>query len=295
MVITEPDPESLLNFFPGIWSDQREAFSLDNLSSTPPCIALAIQPHSEKGDVGYGPFYSEPFRTDYQTGTVIYWEIVFPERVGGNNDNWLFLTATNRANLGVEAYVSYYSQNEPEFVIFDWAWPDPPTRWRTVRPLRELGKYIREHTINGNYVRSLPYLNFTYQISPSHWRNQVWLFCVAESRWDLIYQFDYPATLEAQHGLNKWGPMVESFRTSAYAGTALMGAFNTQLASRRSDGSWDAFKKLEPKEADSRNDGFGFIKVHDEPQHTWLVCSRSLGPRLWRWMASSPTPRPVDA
>jgi hypothetical protein len=44
---------------------------------------------------------------------------------GGNVNTWLYLTATNRSGLGVEALVSYDGQNTPHFRVYDWARTDP--------------------------------------------------------------------------------------------------------------------------------------------------------------------------
>ena len=53
------------------------------------------------GGVGYGMFYNGAFKTNWSTGTAIYWEIVCPTPPGGNVNNFLYLTATNRSGKGV--------------------------------------------------------------------------------------------------------------------------------------------------------------------------------------------------
>src|SRR5262245_17243129 len=57
-------------------------------------------------------FYTSAFRTAFARGTSLYYEIVCPTQPGGNVNNWLYLTATNRAQKGVEAFVAYRGQND---------------------------------------------------------------------------------------------------------------------------------------------------------------------------------------
>lgn len=73
------------------------------------------------GGVGYGMFYTDPFKKNWATGTAIYWEIICPTPPGGNVNNFLYLTATNRAGKGVEAFISYNGQSQTFFKVFDWA------------------------------------------------------------------------------------------------------------------------------------------------------------------------------
>jgi hypothetical protein len=69
------------------------------------------------GGVGFGVFYDAAYKFAFDSGTAAEFSILCPDRPGGNVDTWLYLTATNRSALGVEAYVAYYGQDEPSFVV----------------------------------------------------------------------------------------------------------------------------------------------------------------------------------
>ncbi len=201
------------------------------------------------GGVGYGMFYNGAFKTNWSTGTAIYWEIVCPTPPGGNVNNFLYLTATNRSGKGVEAFIAYNGQNQTFFKIFDWArYPAAP--WQTNVPFANLASYVRTESAHGHPYQVLPLLNMTYQSAADHWYNQVWLLNYTASRWDLVYQFDYAATLAEQQGVwvGSWGPIVETFQ-NPYQGTNPMGALATQLVSRNSGNQWGAWHLLGPSDS----------------------------------------------
>jgi hypothetical protein len=75
------------------------------------------------GGVGYGMFYKGAFRRAFARGTSFSYEIVCPNPPGGNIDTSLYVTATNRAHKGVEAFVAYQGQDDTRFKVFDWARP----------------------------------------------------------------------------------------------------------------------------------------------------------------------------
>src|SRR5262249_46264691 len=94
------------------------------------------------GGVGYGMFYNAAFKTNFATGTAIYWELICPNPPGGNVNTFLYLTATNRSAKGVEAFISYNGQSQTFFKVFDWArYPAAP--WQTNVPFASLGNYLR--------------------------------------------------------------------------------------------------------------------------------------------------------
>jgi hypothetical protein len=89
------------------------------------------------GGVGEGFFYNPDFKTSWGLGTSISGDFVCPAPPGGNVNTWLYLTATNRSGLGVEAFVSYDGQDTPHFRVFDWARTDS---WQTDIPLHGAGE-----------------------------------------------------------------------------------------------------------------------------------------------------------
>ncbi|HEV7406856.1 MAG TPA: hypothetical protein VGO01_00075 [Bradyrhizobium sp.] len=54
------------------------------------------------GGVGYGMFYTAPFKVAWGRGTSFACDFVCPTPPGGNVTTFLYLTATNRSSMGVE-------------------------------------------------------------------------------------------------------------------------------------------------------------------------------------------------
>lgn len=225
------------------------------------------------GGVGYGMFYNAPFKTNFATGTAIYYEIVCPNPPGGNVNTFLYLTATNRSSKGVEAFISYNGQNQTYFKVFDWArYPAAP--WQTNIPFANLGNYLTMQSSHGNSYQVLPLMNVTYQSGTDYWYNQVWLWNHVANRWDLIYQYGYSATQADQKSgwVGSWGPIVETFQ-DAYQGTNPMGALNTQLLSRDNNNQWGSWYFLSATDSYVRVDNKGFHLLFLDPNYTWAVNS----------------------
>ena len=223
------------------------------------------------GGVGYGMFYTDAFRTSFSGGTSFYYEIVCPFQPGGNVDTWLYLTAMNRAQRGVEAFVSYQGQNDTRFKVFDWARSD---QWQTNIPLADLTDYLRSTVAHGTPLQVLLVWNSAYEIGQNQWRNEVFLQNRAANRWDLIYQFDYESTSEEQTTgfTGTWGPIVETFQ-NPYQNTDLLGFLNTMLISRNADGQWGAWGVLNPAQSTIRNDGQGFTPSFLDENYSFVVTS----------------------
>ena len=173
------------------------------------------------GGVGYGMFYTDQFRASFSGGTAMYYEIVCPLQPGGNVNTWLYLTTMNRAQRGVEAFVSYQGQNDTRFKVFDWARSD---QWQTNIPLADLADYLRSTVAHGTALQVLTVFSLTIEIGPNQWRNEVYLHNRAANSWDLIYQFDYASTnAEQTTGFTgTWGPIVETFQ-NPYQNTDIHG------------------------------------------------------------------------
>jgi hypothetical protein len=223
------------------------------------------------GGVGYGMFYTSTFRTAFARGTSFYYEIVCPTRPGGNVNTWLYLTATNRAQKGVEAFVAYRGQNDTRFKVFDWARSD---QWQTNIPFANLTSYLRSTVVHGWSLQVLIVLNSTIEIGTNRWRNEVLLHNRAANRWDLVYRFDYPSTTVEQQGgwVGSWGPIVETFQNS-YSNTARLGFLNTMLSARNTAGQWGNWGVLTTSQSTIRNDGQGFSPLFIDPNYTFVVKS----------------------
>ncbi|HUB89658.1 MAG TPA: hypothetical protein VMA74_08005, partial [Dyella sp.] len=83
--------------------------------------ARELDTQSVLGGTGYGMYYTDDFRAAWQNGTGIAFNAVCPQPPGGNVDTFLYITATNRSALGVEALVAYNGQNDGGFLVFDWS------------------------------------------------------------------------------------------------------------------------------------------------------------------------------
>jgi hypothetical protein len=223
------------------------------------------------GGVGYGMFYTAAFRTAFSRGTSLYYEIACPTPPGGNVNTWLYLTSTNRAQKGVEAFVSYQGQSDTRFKVFDWARPD---QWQTNIPFSQLGPYLRNQISHGLPFQILPVWNSTYEIAAGRWRNEVLLYNRAAARWDLIYRFDYNSTPAEQIAgwVGSWGPIVETFQPT-YSGTNLMGSLHTMLIARNAAGDWGSWGVLTAAQSTIRNDGLGFVPAFLDPNYSFVVKS----------------------
>lgn len=223
------------------------------------------------GGVGYGFFYTAGYKTAWGRGTSFAFDIVCPTPPGGNVNTWLYLTATNRSGLGVEAFVAYNGQGNAAFEVFDWARSD---HWQTNIPFNQLGNYLTPGSAHGSAYQLLPVWNSTWMVSATTWRNQALLYNHVRGGWDLIYQYDYQAT-DAQHKtgwVGSWGPIVETFQAS-YNGTRQMGTLHTQLIAANSSGSWGAWALLSASNATVRADNVGFHLVFLDPNYAFTVNS----------------------
>jgi hypothetical protein len=223
------------------------------------------------GGVGYGMFYNSSFKTNFVTGTAIYWEVICPNPPGGNVNTWLYLTATNRTAKGVEAFISYNGQNQTYFKVFDWARSE---HWQTNIPFANLGPYLRTASAHGAPYQVLPLMNVTSQSGTNYWYNQVWLWNHIAVRWDLAYQYGYSATLVDQQSgwVGSWGPIVETFQ-SLYQSTYPMGSLSTQLISRDASNQWGAWHFLSATDSYIRADNVGFHLLFNDPNYNWAVNS----------------------
>jgi hypothetical protein len=223
------------------------------------------------GGVGYGAFYETAFKGGFAQGTSLFFDIVCPTQPGGNVDTWLYLTAMNRAGRGIEAFVSYFAQNEPRFKVFDWARTD---HWQIDLAWSSLGGYLGNTSVHGQTFQTIGVWNSTYQIADGRWRNEALLRNRSANRWDLIYRYDYSGTPAEQTGgfAGSWGPIVETFQ-DAYDRTNAMGALNTMLISRDSAGAWGSWALLGPAQSYIRVDNKGFDLSFRDPNYAFVVTS----------------------
>lgn len=223
------------------------------------------------GGVGYGLFYTSAYKTNWGTGTSLAFDVVCPQPPGGNVSTYLYLTATNRAGLGVEAFVSYNGQNDTHFRVFDWARTD---HWQTDIPFNNLSNYLTTGSAHGHPYPILPIWNSTWKIGGTTYRNQVLLYNHVRGGWDLVYQYDYPATDDQQKTswIGSWAPIVETFQP-AYNHTNPMGALATQLISADNSGHWGSWALLAASNSTIRTDNVGFHREFLDPDYAFVVVS----------------------
>ena len=223
------------------------------------------------GGVGYGFFYADAFKSGWGHGTSFSCDFACPTPPGGNVNTWLYLTATNRSGLGVEALVAYNGQGTPHFMVFDWARSD---HWQTDMSFASLGDYLTTMSAHGQSYQVLPVSNSTWLLSGSTYRNQVLLYNHTRGGWDLVYQYDYSATDAQQKTgwVGSWAPIVETFQP-LYSGTSPMGALAAQLTSADNSGAWGSWALLGPSDANVRTDNVGFHLVFLDPNYAFVVNS----------------------
>jgi len=220
------------------------------------------------GGVGFGVFYQPEYKVAWDTGSALEFYIVCPAVVGGNVSTWLYLTATNRTAKGVEALVSYYSQEEFRLTVFDWSRPD---RWQVDRPCSTLGNYLRSLEIGGVTHQVLHVLNSTYCSGDAGWTNEVYLVDNVSGQMDLIYSFDYVSTVDEQRTgwVGSWGPLVEAFQDRCQD-TNQLGFAYASVASHTASAHWD-WEALRPSTSYLREDSLGFSIAFIRPNHTMIV------------------------
>jgi hypothetical protein len=223
------------------------------------------------GGVGYGFFYEDAFKTNFTAGTGICWDVICPTPPGGNVNSYLYLTATNRSSLGVEALVAYNGQNQTSFEVFDWA-RYPATPWQTNIPFATLTGYLRTESAHGHSYKALMLTNLTFTDGSGLWHNQVILWNDGAARWELVYDYQYSATLAQQQAAfyGSWGPIVETFQPS-YSGTEPMGALGTQIIGRGDQ--WGSWQNLGSPDSYLRTDNVGFSLIFLDANYNWAVNS----------------------
>jgi len=225
--------------------------------------------------VGYGVFYNDPFKTNWATGTTLYWEIICPNPPGGNVNTLLFLTATNRSAMGCETLILYYGQDSTYFVVLDWSQVSS-NPFPIILPFANLANYLQIESSHGHPYQVLPLMSVTVQMAPGYWRNEVCLLdhSTDPSVWQVIYSSDYAATLADQQTgwVGSQGPSVQTFQ-NYYIGTQSMGALNTQLRSRDAYDQWGQWHQLGPSDSTVRSDNAGFQVLFLDANYNWAVDS----------------------
>ena len=214
------------------------------------------------GGVGFGVFYKSG-ELSFIRSAKLHHHIICPQTVGGDNTDYLYLTATNRTAKGVEAFVLYFAQEAARFRVYDWARPDGE-RFQVVIENAQLQPYLG--TLSGR-----PYIgviNSTDLLQGTTWRNSVLLFNNNTNNYDEIYRFDYTLGSNAeQHDsfFGSWAPIVETFQASYGPELNPMGCFYTYIFLD------DAVNTLYDSNTTLRNDNVGIEAFNLQHNHSYLV------------------------
>lgn len=231
------------------------------------------------GGVGYGFFYRDGTLL-WSNSTASYQSMIVPRTPGGDVYTWLYNTTTNRSNLGVEAFISYYAQTDFHFKVFDWArYPGNP--WQTDLAYGSLGEYVTSlQNDDGTWRQELFAVNETFSPSYNNWTNRVWLENKRLDTMDLVYQYSYTTTnpnqntFESGDYFGSWGPIFETFQDHDGSNTPV-GWNDCWLVQ---DG---VTKTLTPATTWARNDDPDlYPPVFLTPNNAWAVGSTSGEPAL---------------
>jgi hypothetical protein len=135
------------------WARMEFQTPVDSGTSDPPV----------PGGHGYGVTYLDS-EMHWSSRTCIYHHIIAPKTPGGDVTTWLYNTATNRSEKGVEAYISYHAQRDMYFRVFDWAYADTDTSaFRLLMTYKDLSEYLASvESADGAYRQELHVVNCTF-------------------------------------------------------------------------------------------------------------------------------------
>ena len=196
---------------------------------TTPTLRPALPP---PGGIGAGIIYKTGALqaingSELQTNMIVHPEGLNPSNLGLQ---WLFTTASNRSEKGVEVVGIYYSNNpNGSLGIFDWSCSsDYPCMgqtapaWVWITGFTNLACYIKRQLTDAGYAQNvMQYTNQTNRIangSPPSWENAVYLHNYCDDYWDVIYQHQYTVNQQdcsAASACAWWGPIIETFPSAS--------------------------------------------------------------------------------
>jgi hypothetical protein len=170
------------------------------------------------GGVGYGVTFLDS-EMHWSSKTCIYHHLVAPKTPGGDVTTWLYNTSTNRSEKGVEAYISYYAEDDFLFRVFDWSYADTDTSpWQKDMTYDDLSEYLSSvESADGAYRQELHLVNCTLGAG-TNWTNEVWLRNVVRDGFDQVYQRSYTLASADENLYSPgdsggwWGPIFETFQ-----------------------------------------------------------------------------------
>jgi hypothetical protein len=161
------------------------------------------------GGVGFGTFYTDG-ALRFNNSSNLYYYIVTPTDIGNNANEWLYLTSTNRSPKGVEAFISFFRQENPRFKVFDWS-RSGDDRWTVDMPYSELSDYLLPRQVGAEQYPVIYVVNSTRRLGGTTWRNEVMLYNRVKDKYDRVYKHTYTLAQQDEQKFLTWGPIVETF------------------------------------------------------------------------------------
>lgn len=240
-------------------------------------------PNGNGNWTAYGVHYYEEWPR-FELVTVLFNTICAPPELFVRPDapidpdrDWYYLTATNGAARGVEAYLSYWHVRNPELWVHDWSIPKdgPEPQEQGPIPFPALEPYWQTVPTDAGPIPGICVANATMSIvdDGSRWRNTVLLYRPgAAPQFDRVYTHDYDATVadQRQDGtrVHDWGPILESGTNAQRYATHPAGFTDVGLL-------LDAdITYLSPSSSFRRGDDPAASVVHLRPNHALLVALR---------------------
>lgn len=217
------------------------------------------------------------FKKAFGTGTALLWEILFSDSIGGDfnpkSEDFIYITAWNRASFGCEALLSYHHSDAPALAVYDHvygAFTCPP------QPISLFQQYVVNKVVGGIDVRSITLLNVTYR-EEDGWVNDVSLISERKGQSFRLYRSPKPCRVSASAQKTEFwfdgscGPTVEPSRI--FTGTSPIGWANARLSRRDEAGKWTEYQLLSEGQSTIEPGCGCFRPRYVEPNHTALLTS----------------------
>lgn len=202
---------------------------------------------------------------------------VQPDGINPSNSglDWLFTTATNRTEQGVEV-VGIYNQNNPGVLgIYDWScstnspcnspygtFSEPSWVW--FRDFSSLTCNIKKSIEEGAHTDNIiQYVNKTTKLAnytSKVWENSVFLWNSCDHKWDMVWEHRYQSDqvdCSTENACGWWGPIFETFPSASGEPFPEINELGFEKSAILHDGRWS---DLSPAETN-----------FDPPVSPWLL------------------------
>ena len=192
------------------------------------------------GGLGGGTLYRNGMLPALRIGQITT-TVLVPESLAPSNTNlvWLFLTATNRTQAGME-FVIGYSRTDGAFMgVFDWSctvdFPCTAERgpitgpdWIWTHAVADTPQYLFPVIDDGKHLHTgLRYVNRTERIGPDEpprWRNRLLVWNQSAAVYDVLYEHEYAQSqvnCSVAGACGWWGPILETFLDETIPGATM--------------------------------------------------------------------------